>query len=186
MGTAAIWTQVNAATWQAAYRKSDTGLALFTQVLALSPDGKTLTSTYKGTKPSGEAFEDATVFQRVSGTAGLAGTWKSAKVQISSPDTLQITAGKDDGLAFAIPAYKMTADVKFDGKDYAVSGPTIPAGFTMALRRLDARSIELIQKVDGKVVYRDTMTVSADGKTLTDVGAAEGTQEKIKAVYDRQ
>jgi hypothetical protein len=186
MGTAAIWTQVNPTTWQAAYKKSDTGLALFTQVLVLSPDGKTLTSTYKGTKPSGETFEDATVFQRVSGTAGLAGTWKSAKVQISSPDTLQITAGKDDGLAFAIPAYKMTADVKFDGKDYAVSGPTIPAGSTMALRRIDARSIELIQKVDGKVVYRDTMTVSADGKTLTDVGAAEGTQEKIKAVYDRQ
>ena len=39
------------------------------------------------------------------------------------------------------------------GKDYAVSGPTVPAGFTM---------------------------------TLTDVGVAEGAQEKIKAVYDRQ
>jgi len=111
---------------------------------------------------------------------------ESAKVQIGSPDTLQIMAGKDDGLVFAIPAYKMTADVKFDGKDYAVSGPTVPAGFTMGLRRIDARSFEMIQKVGGKVVYRDTMTLSADGKTLTDVGVAEGTQEKIKAVYDRQ
>jgi hypothetical protein len=107
-------------------------------------------------------------------------------VQISSPDTMQIMAGKDDGLVFAMPAYAITADVKFDEKDYPVSGPTVPARFTMALRRIDARSIELIQKVGGKVVYRDMMTVSADGKTLTDVGMAEGTQEKIKAVYDRQ
>jgi hypothetical protein len=177
---------VNPTTWQAAYKKPDTGLALFTQMLALSPDGKTLTSTYRGSKPSGEAFEDSTVFQRVAGTAGLAGTWKSAKVQIGSPDTLQIMAGKDDGLVFTIPAYNMTADVKFDGKDYAVSGPTVPAGFTMGLRRIDARSFEMIQKVGGRAVYRDTMTVSADGKTLTDVGMAEGTQEKTKAVYDRQ
>jgi len=35
-------------------------------------------------------------------------------------------------------------------------------------------------------VYRDTFSVSADGKTLTDIGMAEGTQEKTKAVYDRQ
>jgi hypothetical protein len=186
MGSAATWTQVNPTTWQAAYTKPDTGLALSMQVLALSPDGKTLTSTSKGSKPSGEAFEDSTVYQRVAGTAGLAGTWKSAKVQISSPDTQQITAGKDDGLVFAMPAYQATADVKFDGKDYAVSGPTVPAGFTMALRRIDARSFEQILKVAGKVVYRGTMTVSADGKTLTDVGGAEGTQEKTKAVYDRQ
>jgi len=186
MGNAVTWTQVNPSTWQADYRKPDTGVALVTQVLALSPDGKTLTATYKGSKPSGEAFEDSAVFQRVAGTAGLAGTWKSAKVQISSPDILQITAGKDDGFVFAVPAYKMTADVKFDGKDYPASGPTLPAGYTLGLRRIDARSFEMIQKVGGKVVYRDTFTVSADGKTLTDVGMAEGTQEKTKAVYDRQ
>ena len=186
MGHAATWTQVDPSTWQAAYTKPDTGLALYTQVLVLGPDGKTLTATYKGSKPSGEAFEDSTVFQRVAGTSGLPGTWKSSKVQINSPDMLQITAGKDDGLVFTIPAYNMTADVKFDGKDYVVSGPTVPAGFTMGLRRIDARSFEMIQKVGGKVVYRDTMTVSADGKTLTDVGVAEGTQEKTKAVYDRQ
>ena len=107
-------------------------------------------------------------------------------MQISSPDVLQITVGKDDGFIFAVPAYKMTADVKFDGKDYPASGPTIPAAFTLALKRLDARSFEMIQKVGGKVVYRDTFTVSADGKTLTDIGMAEGTQEKTKAVYDRQ
>jgi len=186
MGNVVTWMQVDPATWQADYRKPETGVSLFTQRLALSPDGKTLTATYKGSKPSGEAFEDSTVFQRVAGTAGLAGTWKSAKVQISSPDILQITAGKDDGFVFAVPAYKMTAEVKFDGKDYPASGPTLPAGFTMGLRRIDARSFEMVQKVGGKVVYRDTITVSADGKTLTDVGMAEGTQEKIKAVYDRQ
>jgi hypothetical protein len=185
-GATATWTQVDPATWQAAYKKADTGLALSTTTLALAPDGKSLTVTNGGTTPSGEKFESSALFQRVAGTAGLAGTWKSTKVQISSPDVLQITAGKDDGFVFAVPAYKMTADVKFDGKDYPASGPTLPAALTLALKRVDARSFEMIQKVGGKVVYRDTFTVSADGKTLTDVGMAEGTQEKTKAVYDRQ
>jgi hypothetical protein len=36
------------------------------------------------------------------------------------------------------------------------------------------------------VMYKDTLTPSADGKTLVDVGAAPGTTEKAKAVYDRQ
>src|SRR5512139_2439649 len=39
MGNAVTWTQVNPSTWQADYRKPDTGLALVTQRLALSPDG---------------------------------------------------------------------------------------------------------------------------------------------------
>jgi len=110
----------------------------------------------------------------------FAGTWKlnPAKREFTGA-TIAFEQAAGGGM-------KMTADVKFDGKDYPASGPTIPAAFTLALKRVDARSFEMTQKVGGKVVYRDTMTVSADGKTLTDVGVAEGTQEKTKAVYDRQ
>lgn len=41
-------------------------------------------------------------------------------------------------------------------------------------------------KKDGKVMYQDTLTPSADGKTLTDAGTAPATTEKVTVVYDRQ
>ena len=46
--------------------------------------------------------------------------------------------------------------------------------------------IAIQEKMDGKVVYNDAFTVSADGKTLTNEAGAPGSSEKIKAVYDKQ
>jgi hypothetical protein len=40
--------------------------------------------------------------------------------------------------------------------------------------------------MNGKTVYTDALSVSADGKTLTTEGAAPGSGEKTRAVYDRQ
>ena len=37
-----------------------------------------------------------------------------------------------------------------------------------------------------KALYKNTLTPSADGKTLTEVGSAPSTTEKVTAVYDRQ
>jgi hypothetical protein len=42
------------------------------------------------------------------------------------------------------------------------------------------------EKIDGKVVFGDVFTVSADGKTMMDEGAAPGSTEKTKSVYDKQ
>ena len=45
---------------------------------------------------------------------------------------------------------------------------------------------DLTWKRDGKVMFKETLTPSADGKTLTDVSGAPATTEKVTAVYDRQ
>ena len=185
-GATAAWTQVNPGSWEAVYRMADKGTHLGTDTLALSADGKTLTLTSRGTTPSGEKFENATVYARAAGTAGLVGTWRSTKVQFNSPEVMQIADSEGDGLKWTLPAYVATVDVNFDGKDYVLSGPTVPPGFTLAMRRIDARSFELTNKLGGKIVYRGTYALSADGKTLTVTSMAEGTQEKVKAVYDRQ
>ena len=63
---------------------------------------------------------------------------------------------------------------------------TVPANFTIAGTAKGARSFELVEKMNGKVVYRGTYTVSDDGKTMTAVFTPEGTNETVTAVYDRQ
>jgi hypothetical protein len=183
-GRTVAWTQLDTSTWQATYKLK--GKALSTETMKLSPDGKTLTVSAKGTKPDGTSFENTTLYERVGSDSGLAGKWKSTKVALSSPETMEFSAGTGEGLKWTIPAYSISADLKFDGKDYLVTGPTVPPGFTIAATSTAARSFELVEKVNGKVVYRGTYTLSEDGNTLTAVFSPEGTDEKVTAVYDRQ
>jgi hypothetical protein len=56
--------------------------------------------------------------------------------------------------------------VKADGTDQKVTGH--PYYDTVAVNVVNASEVEIIRKKDGKVMYKDTATVSSDGKTLTD------------------
>jgi len=60
-----------------------------------------------------------------------------------------------------VPAYA----VKADGKDQKVSGHSYYD--TVAVEVVDSRTIKMTNKLAGKTMYEDTMSVSADGKTLT-------------------
>jgi hypothetical protein len=55
-------------------------------------------------------------------------------------------------------------DAKFDGKDYPVKGGD--SGRTVALRRINALTVEEIWKAGGKEEFRSRMTLAADGKSL--------------------
>ncbi|HYN10622.1 MAG TPA: hypothetical protein VES67_24775 [Vicinamibacterales bacterium] len=77
---------------------------------------------------------------------------------------------------------------KYDGKDYPVTGNT-PYGNVVALTRVDARTIRVTTKQDGKVTVNQTIAVSADGKTRTTT--TKGTNVKGQAVdsvsfYEKQ
>jgi hypothetical protein len=183
-GSTAAWKQLDTSTWEATYKAK--GTVLSTDTHTVSGDGKTLTVRAKGTKPDGASFENTAIYQRVSGEAGLTGKWKSTKVAISSPETMDFSASEGDALSWTVPSYKITTVLAFDGKDHPVEGPTVPANFTIAATRKGARAFELVEKVNGKVVYRGTYRVSEDGKTLTASFTPEGTNEKVTAVYDRQ
>jgi hypothetical protein len=183
-GSTAAWKQIDANTWESTYRLK--GKVLSTDTLRVSADGTTLTVSSKGTKPDGASFETTAEYQRVTGTSGLEGQWKTTKVAMSSPETMELAPSTGDGILWTFPAYKVTADLKFDGKDYPVTGPTVPANFTIALTSKGPRSFEMIEKADGTVVYRGTYTLSDDGRTLTAVFTPEGTSETVTVVYDRQ
>jgi hypothetical protein len=57
-------------------------------------------------------------------------------------------------------------EVKADGTDQKVTGHAYYD--TIAVHVVDASSVEVIEKKDGKVMYTDKQTVSSDGKTMSD------------------
>ena len=76
---------------------------------------------------------------------------------------------------------------KFDGKDYPATG--IPNADTVSLKRIDANTIETLQKKGGKVVMTVTTKVSKDGKTRTSTWHgknAEGKDVHNVVVFDKQ
>jgi hypothetical protein len=183
-GSTATWKQIDSHTFATVQKYQ--GKVISTDTVKVSSDGKTMTVHSKGTKPNGDAFETTLTYQRASGSgSGLAGTWKTAQVKTEG-NLLTIEPNGDDGITLGITEYKAVCKAKFDSKDYPAVGPQIPPGFTLALRKTGDRSFEMLEKIDGKPFYKLDFTVSADGKTLTESGAAVATNEKVKIVYDRQ
>jgi hypothetical protein len=76
---------------------------------------------------------------------------------------------------------------KFDGKEYPVTGD--PNTDARSYQKIDARTLGLTAKKDGKVVTAGRIAVSADGKTRTVSTSgidSMGRVMKSVAVYDKQ
>jgi hypothetical protein len=184
MGETVAWKSTGANTWQTIQKLN--GKVLTTDSLQTGADGGSLIVNTKGTKPNGDAIDDTTTFQRVSGGPGLAGKWRINKVKNSSASVLELAASANDGMSFRESDMGLSCDSKLDGKDYPCTGPTLPPGFTVAMTKAGARSMDMVVKKDGKPFYKVTYTVGADGKSMTEFGGALATNEKIKIVWDRQ
>lgn len=77
--------------------------------------------------------------------------------------------------------------VKYDGKDYPVTGS--PAVDSISARRIDANTIETTRKKNGVVVSSNTSSISKDGKTRTNIfhgKNAKGEPRTWTAIFDRQ
>ncbi len=183
-GTAEVWKSVNATTWETTGKTN--GKVVATSTWKVSADGKSLTVDSKNIKADGQASNDSQTYQRVTGASGLAGKWKTKNLKIGSPGTMTITANGTDGLTLTFVEEKGTCPAKLDGKDYPATGPIWPSGWTCMVAKNGANAIDVTWKKDGKVMGKDLITASADGKTLTDDGTVPGLNEKTKAVYERQ
>ena len=183
-GMTVAWKAVDANTWEMTEKIN--GKVTSTGTLKLSPDGKTLTLDVKRVKADGGTSNDSMTFQRVSGGPGLAGKWKTKNLKTNSPETLSLTQKNSDGLTISLGNAGSVCDAKFDGKDYPATGPVWPSGWTCVIAKNGARGLDLSWKKDGKEMYKTTLVVSGDSKTLTETGSAAGVNEKIKVVYDRQ
>src|SRR6266542_834692 len=165
-GGTAAWKSLSPASWQTTWKLN--GKVLTTDTLTVSSDGKTLTVNSKGTKPNGETIDDTVVSERVSGGPGLTGKWKTKIMKSGSPSVLEMAPSGADGLTFKIVDMGLTCDGKLDGKDYPCSGPTLAPGWTVAFGNATARGVDMTVKNNGKVLFKMSYSVSADGKTLTE------------------
>lgn len=75
----------------------------------------------------------------------------------------------------------------FDGKAVEVKGAAVPT--TRALSRIDDRTFQFVDRVNGKVTTTTRVTIAADGKTRTNVATGtnvDGKPVNNTTVYDRQ
>ena len=141
-----------------------------------------------------------TLFVATAGADQLSGTWsmnaeKSTYSPGPSPKNLTVVIESDEN-NYKVDATGTDGDgkpihvqyrAKFDGKDYPATG--IANADTVSVKRIDANTVETLQKKDGKVVMTVTTKVSADGKTRTSTWRgknAEGKDVHNVVIFDKK
>ena len=110
---------------------------------------------------------------------------KSVTVVVESDDTnykIDATGTDADGKPIHVQY-----SAKFDGKDYPATG--VANADSVSVKRIDANTIETVQKKDGKVMMTITSKVSKDGKTRTSTWHgknAEGKDVHNVVMFDKQ
>jgi hypothetical protein len=183
-GTSSSWKSIDANTWEVTTKVKEKVVG--TATLKVAADGKTLSIAGRNINAAGEASENTAVYQRVSGGAGLAGKWKTENLEIGAPGTMTISPNGADGLTLTFVDEDGSCSAQFGGADAPAKGPIWPDGWTCALAKAGADAFQLTWKKDGKLMYEEKLTVSADGQTLTDVSGAPGAGEQVTVVFDRQ
>jgi hypothetical protein len=131
--------------------------------------------------------------------ASVMGTWKlneaKSKIGAGAPknnkvvyepagDSIKVTV---EGVAADGSATHNEWTGKFDGKDYPLTGD--PSADTRSYKKVNARTLELTNKKDGKAVVTGKIVVSADGKTRTvTISGTDAKGKKISssAVYEKE
>ena len=179
-GGTTSWREINPTTWEATNKFNGKVIATFRMTL----NGETINSVM-AINPEGGAVEQSSSWSRVSGGPGFFGKWKSTEMK-GAPLTLEIALEGANGITVRYPEFQAACKGSFDGKDYPWTGAGANLKQTLAFERSGASSIKLTSKLSGKPFYVEVLTLSADGKTLTDDGNAVSVKEPTKAIYEKQ
>lgn len=169
--------------WKMVIKKD--GRVLSSMTHTISADGKTQTIKGTDTKPDGTTSDFDVVWKKVNGGSGWGGTWQESDVKFTSPDQWEISPYEGDGLTFNTPAYQDVLSMKFDGEEYEEKGPNVASGSTSSGKRVNAKTLELTDKVKGQVMDHTKCEVSSDGKTLTLTIHETGQPKALTIVYDK-
>jgi len=180
-GGTVSWRALSPTSWEVTNRMN----GKVTSTYRVSLDGDTINWSARMIKPDGSVTEESAKTARVSGGPGLLGTWKSTEVK-GAPSTVEISTDGENGITIGFPEGQAVTRGNFDGKDYVVKVAEVPSKQAMVFEKLGPSSFKLTTKLDGKPIYEDVFTLSADGKTLTDDGNPISGHEPVKAVYERQ
>lgn len=164
---------------------------VFRATETVSPDGRTLTSSFRSTTDRGREVRGSIVMTRVGpapqGKHAINGEWKPQKFEANEAATM--VTFKQKGDSFSMTSLSGSSfNAKLDGKDYPYKGD--PGISTVVLRRIDDQTIEETDKLKGKPVYRARYQLAADGKTMNvdfeDLRDPIARNPKINFVMDRQ
>ena len=76
--------------------------------------------------------------------------------------------------------------MRFDGNDYPNVGANVPTGSASSARRVNEHTLEVTNKLNGKVTDTQEITLSSDGKTLTMTIHDVGRSKPNILVFDRE
>ena len=169
--------------WTVVRKKN--GNVLVTGVWTLSKDGSTLHDHFTALRPNGDSTSLDYVYKRTAGGPGFPGTWVSSSEQVNSVVVLKVRTWQDDGLSFITQGGGGTKNVKFDGKDYANAGAVVD-NMTASAQRVNEHSVELTDKISGRVRDTQQISLSADGKTLTVTVHIPGRSDPDVQVFERE
>ena len=180
-GGTTSWKAVDASTWVSTSRMNGKVVATYHE--SLHKDA--IEGVMKVMKPDGSVVAESVTFTRVSGGPGFLGKWKSGDVK-GAPTTLVILTNTPNHITVKYPEFAQVCDGSFDGKDYVLKTKGVPSKMTLAFEKTGDNSFRITTKLDGKPFYTDIVTVSPDGKVLTDEGNSVSANEPVKSIYDRQ
>lgn len=76
--------------------------------------------------------------------------------------------------------------MKFDGKDYPNVGPNVAQGSASSVRRLNQNTLEMTDKINGKIADTQQIGLSSDFKILTITVHTAVRREPNILVFERQ
>ncbi len=137
----------------------------------VSADGKTLTINGTSYPADGsQPYKSEVKFTRVAkGPAGSNATSGSWRIQNVNEDSAGLTATykvSGDEVSMSTPTGESWT-AKFGGPDQPVKG--LYGNYTVSVKKLGDRAIEVTMKRDGKLNSVSKISVSSDGKKMTEV-----------------
>ena len=134
----------------------------------VSPDGETLVTEWSFVSENGQEGHGKSTSKRLApapaGANKASGSWQPQKIDSASDTVLTVTfKATDDGLSMS-DLTGDSYDAKFDGKDYPYKGD--PGTTSVSLKKIDAHTIEEIDKRQGKVIFISRMTLTPDGQSM--------------------
>jgi len=164
------------------------GTICYEQTDTASADGKTLTinrieHSPDSAEPSKIQLTAVRIGKAVSGANGVSGSWRIEKHSASENWLVSSYKTNGDELTYSAPNGEgYTA--KLDGRDYPAKGGYVYNA--VSLRRLGDRTIEETDKLNGKVISVWKMTVSADGKAMTQVATWPSSGQTFTYIAEKQ
>jgi hypothetical protein len=145
------------------------GKVAATLKLSASNDGKSLAVEFVNVNEGGQQVKGKYMATRLEPAPAsahrISGVWRPGKLEGLSENAMDVTyKATGDTLSMSDNAGN-SYTAKLDGKDYPYKGD---AGITaVAVRKIDARTIEESYKRNGKTIAVTRLTVAPDGKVLS-------------------